>query len=109
MELITGLGKELEKKGYACVSQVYINGTTTKHFINKETFDYIQLTTEDLDDEVLWNILGTTEKEIKSKMGEKLSKDVTEKDLDSYIENQTEVYQAVIKDFIVANEEVIKD
>ena len=115
--LIKQIEENLNKKGYVCVSQAYINGSYHYHFINKETFDYIGINDEDLDEENLWDILGVTEKEIEEKVMDLKSnnKDFTNKEelteaVEKAIGNyEDKDYKKVIRDFITANEELIKD
>ncbi len=106
--LIVKLGEELNRKGYACISQSYMNGSDTKTFLHKENMDFMQITQEDIDAEILWSYFGVEYKEIKKLVGEKL-KSEDDKLITANIEDEQKEYGEVIKDLIKSNEEVIKD
>lgn len=60
-----------------------------------------------MDDENFWNILGTTEKEIKEKLEERNKTEEKYTELLNKINFPDENYQAVIKKFIEVNEKAI--
>lgn len=109
--IINQITEILNKKGFVCVSQGHgIGGQMGYAFVNKETFEYLGIQEEDLDDEDFWNVLGTTEEEIKHKLEErnKTEELYTEEELQNKIDSEDEDYKAVIWDLIKANEEAIK-
>ena len=90
----------LRSDGYIKISTVYINGEYTKWFIHQDDMDVIQVvTTESIDDEVLWNLLGVEYKDILKEMT-KGYPDI--KDLEGLSEEQEdyleEIYQRLIKE-----------
>lgn len=111
--LINKMAKHLKSEGFACVSQGQSNGERNFCFLHKETGEYFTIGDNyALDEEELWNMLGTTEEEISKEIEERNKTEdcYTGAEMDNKVGNwEDEDYKAVIQDLITSNEEVIKD
>lgn len=90
----------LRSDGYIRISTVYINGEYTKWFIHQDDMDVIQVvTTDGIDDEVLWNLLGLEYSDILGEMNKRYPE---LKDLEGLSEEQEDylegIYQRLIKE-----------
>lgn len=90
----------LRSDGYIKISTVYINGEYTKWFIHQDDMDVIQVvTTESIDDEVLWNLLGVEYSDILEEMNKKYPEikglEGLSEEQEDYLEG---IYQRLIKE-----------
>ena len=99
------IGKELENQGYKLIQQGQdINGEWFR-FIHQETFKTICINEESLDDEELWDNLGTSEGEIIEAIQKKGK---TSEEAKTIIDKERKEYDEVIKEIIKENQEVLK-
>jgi hypothetical protein len=83
----------LLSRGYKPVSKYYLNGETVLHFIN-DKLEYARICDEELDQEDLWSMLGTSRDELVEEHG------LTDKELDE----ESEAYMKVMKEVIEGEE-----
>ncbi len=80
-----------------------INGVQGYNFLHRRTGEYVWVQQEDLDEEQIWDVLGVTEQEIRSRIEErnKTEDSYTGEQMDSKVGDwQDEDYRAVILEII---------
>lgn len=103
-DVIRGIKELMAEQGFALVSCGQgINGTQGYAFMHRQTGEYIGVQEEELDDEQLWDLLGVTEQEIRSRIeGRNKTEDFyTGEQMDNKVGDwQDEDYRAVILEII---------
>lgn len=75
--------KLLEERGFKRIGMGYSNGEETHNYINKETLEWIGITSGDIDTEILLDILG-----------------VSSDDFDKMCKEENKEEEAVLKELI---------
>jgi hypothetical protein len=103
-DVIQAIKEVMANQGFTLVSWGQgINGAQGYAFLHRQTGEYIGVQEEELDEEELWDVLGVTEEEIRSRIEERNKSEdfYTGEQMDSKIGDlQDEDYRAVILDII---------
>ena len=103
-DVIESVKDVMEEQGFALVSCGQgINGAQGYAFMHRQTGEYIGVQEEELDEEEMWDVLGVTEEEIRSRIEErnKTEDSYTGEQMDNKIGDwQDEDYRTVILDII---------
>jgi hypothetical protein len=102
--VIESIKDVMEEQGFALVSCGQgINGAQGYAFMHRQTGEYIGVQEEELDEEGMWDVLGVTEEEIRSRIEERNKTEdfYTGEQMDSKIGDwQDEDYRTAILDII---------
>ena len=103
-DVIESIKDVMEEQGFALVSCGQgINGAQGYAFMHRQTGEYIGVQEEELDEEGMWDVLGVTEEEIRSRIEERNKTEdfYTGEQMDSKIGDwQDEDYRTAILDII---------
>jgi hypothetical protein len=99
-DAIQSIREVMQNRGFALVSCGHgINGAQGYAFMHRQTTEYVGVQEEELDEEEMWDVLGVTEEEIRSRIEErnKTEDSYTGEQMDSKVGDwQDEDYRAVI-------------
>lgn len=103
-DVIQSIKDVMANQGFAMVSCGQgINGAQGYAFLHRQTGEYIGVQEEELDEEEMWDVLGVTEEEIRSRIEERNKTEdfYTGEQMDSKVGDwQDEDYRAVILEII---------
>ncbi|MHC4062654.1 MAG: hypothetical protein ACYSR6_13785 [Planctomycetota bacterium] len=112
-DVIQSIKEVMEEQGFALVTCGQgINGAQGYAFMHRQTGEYIGVQEEELDEEEMWDVLGVTEEEIRSRIEERNKTEdfYTGEEMDNKIGDwQDEDYEAVILDIIDEKAREVKD